>query len=329
MQGIATPLKSGNIQTGNNTPLGTPKMYAVDNPYITVDDFCNSYTAQGLGISITDPLVVSGELQNIILEASAAINRLANMYFDTQTIDETKTGFKVRPYNPELVSVVFDNRPYSVVNSMFIQVLKWFIPIIVNQPGSYLQDFYEAGFCRIVPMLSTSGTGSGSPLPAQIVDHVQLGILWVNYTFGYGTPLTSQNIYQPTGNNDLVTFQSPVGNRLWAPSQPINVYKNGALLPSSGYSIDCPNGKIILTSAALITDVITADFTTNQSIPADIKKAVILMTAHLLGQDLQNPIGAQSYSIQTWSTSFGNKSKVEERVEKLIAPFANKTPKFI
>ena len=325
----ATPLQSGHITTGNSTPTGAQKVVAVDNPYITVDDFCNSYTAKGLGIAITDPLVTSGELQKLILEASAAINRKANMYFDTQTIDETQTGFKVRPYNPELVSVVFNNRPYSKVNSMYIQVLKWFIPIIVTGPQSYLQDFYEYGYCRIVPLLSTAGTGSGSPLPAQIVDHVQLGVLWTNYTFGYGTQLTAQVLPEVPPATAHTAYQAFVGNRLWAPSQTLNVYINGVLSAPSTYTIDYVNGLVTFNVANQPTDVITADFTTNQSLPADIVKATILMTAHLLGQDLQNPIGAQSYNIQTWSTSFGNKSKVEERVDALIAPFTNNTPKFL
>ena len=321
-----TKLQSGFINTGNNTPTGAVKKIAVDNPYITVDDFLASYTAQGLGISATDPLVTSGELQNIILQASAWLNRKANMYFDTQTIDETQTGFKVRPYNPELVSVVFNNRPYSKVNSMFIQVLKWFIEVDVTSPASYVQDFYEYGYCRIVPLLSSAGTGVGSPIPAQIVDHVSLGVLWINYTFGYGTPLLSQVL---TGDATYKTYQAPIGNRLWAPDQITNIYKNGALINPTQYTIDYVNGKVTLANGLGVLDVVTADFTSNQSIPADIEKACILLTAHLIGQDTQNALGASSYNIQTWSTNFGDKSKVEERVDALLSPYTNKTPKFL
>ncbi len=322
----ATVLKSGNINTGNNTPTGSPKVVAVDNPYITPEDFCASYTAQGLGVALTDLLVTSGELQNIILEASAWLNRKANMYFDTQTIDETKTGFTVRPYNPQLVTVVFNNRPYSRVNSMYIQVLKWFIPIDVNDASSYLQDFYEYGYCRIVPLLSSAGTGSGSPLPAQIVDHIPLGVLWTNYTFGYGTPLVAQALSEVTAHT---VYQAPVGNRLFAPSQPLNVYKDGTLQASTLYTVDYPNGKITFLADIGLGHAVTADFTTNQSIPADIKKAVILLTAHLIGQDLQNALGVNSYSIQTWSTQFGDKSKVEERVDSIIQHYTSNTPRFI
>ena len=323
-----TQLSSGFINTGTNTPTGAKKVIAVDNPYITVDDFCASYTASGLGIALTDALVTSGELQKLILQASAWLNRKANMYFDTQTIDETHTGFTVRPYNPRLVSVVFNNRPYSKVNSMYIQVLKWFIQVDVSATG-YLQDFYEDGYCRIVPLLSTAGTGVGSPIPAQIVDHVQLGVLWINYTFGYGTPLLSQVLTEVAPATAHTTYQAPVGNRLWAPSQTLNVYVNGTLVNSTQYTIDYVNGKITFNSPLAGTDAVTADFTTNQSIPADIQKAVILLTAHLLGQDIQNALGSRAYSIQTWNTNFGDKSLVEERVDKLIAPYTNNTPKFI
>jgi hypothetical protein len=291
-----------------------------------VDDFCASYTAQGLGVAITDPLVTSGQLQKKILAASAWVNRICNMWFDTQTIDETQTGFKVRPYNPELVSVVFRNRPYSRVNSMFIQVLKWFIEVDVTGPASYVQDFYEDGYCRIVPLLSSAGTGVGSPIPAQIVDHIALGVLWINYTFGYGTPLLSQVL---SSDVNFKAYQAPVGNRIWAPSQTLNVYVDGNLMSSTQYTIDCVNGIITFNNSLNSSNIVTADFTTNQSLPAEIVEAVILLTAHLIGQDLQNALGASSYNIQTWSTNFGDMSKVESRARDMLAPYTNNTPKFL
>lgn len=187
-----TVLQSGHINTGRNTPTGAPKKIAVDNPYITIDDFVNSFEAQGLGISSVSPSYTNGVLQSAILRASAWLNRMANMYFDTQTIDETMTGFTVKPYNPQLVSVVLMNRPYSRINSCYIQVLKWFIEVDVTSPASYIQDFYDYGYYRIVPLLSSSGQGVGSPIPSMIIDRIALGVLWTNYTFGYGTPLTNQ-----------------------------------------------------------------------------------------------------------------------------------------
>lgn len=320
-----TTLKSGYVNVGTNTPTGQPMMYEVDNPYLQKDDFIQSFEASGLGLSVNSPQYVSGELDKKLLQASAWVNRYCRRYFDTQTIDETKTGFRVRPYNPQLVTVVLHNRPYSVINSMYIQVLKWFIPIIVTGPGSYLQDFYTDGYCKIVPLLSSAGTGLGSPIPAVILDHIPLGVLWTNYTFGYGTPLTTQVLTNSDGGI-FKAYQAPQGNRLWAPSQPLNVYKNGTKVAASAYNIDYPNGIISFLSGNLTGDIITADFTTNDSTPADIKEAVLLLASHLIGQAQQNPTGVDSFGIQTFSVNFGGKSKVFERVEQLLQPYSNVLP---
>ena len=240
-----TTLQSGHIQTGNNTPNGKPKQIAVDNPYITIDDFVNSFEAQGLGITTLSPSYSNGVLQSAILRASAWLNRQCNMYFDTQTIDETMTGFTVKPYNPQLVSVVLANRPYSRINSCFIQVLKWFVEVDVTSPASYIQDFYDFGYYRIVPLLSSSGQGVGSPIPAMIIDRIALGVLWTNYTFGYGTPLTSQVLTQytppfPPSSGIPVYDETPVGtingiNKIFTlahspnPSSSLQLFLNGAL----------------------------------------------------------------------------------------------------
>lgn len=321
-----TQLKSGNINTGTNTPTGTPMKVAVDNPYVTKDEYIGSFEAEGLGITANAPQYASGELDRVILRASAWINRYCARWFDTQTIDETKTGFTVRPYNPQLVSVVLKNRPYTKINSAYIQVLQWFIQIIVSGPGSYLQDFPDKGFYRIVPLLSTAGTGVGSPIPAAILDKQPLGVLWTNYTFGYGTPLTAQ-VLSIIGTTK--EYQAPLGNRLWAPDQTINVYDSAILLAPANYTIDAPNGKVILAIGYTPNGAITADFTTNESVPAEIKEACILLVSHLIGQAKQNPIGASSLSIQTFNVSFGNKSKVKERVEELLNPYANQMPIFL
>src|ERR1041385_3736302 len=168
----ATPLQSGFINTGTNTPTGAKKQIAVDNPYITKDDFINTSIAAGLGIDSSSAIYTSGDLDAMILAASAWVNRKCNMYFDTQTIDETKTAFVVKPYNPELVTVVVANRPYTKVNSCYIQVLKWFIQVDVSSPQAYIQDFYDFGYFKIVPLLSSSGQGAGSPIPSMIIDRI-------------------------------------------------------------------------------------------------------------------------------------------------------------
>jgi hypothetical protein len=325
-----TRLESGHITTTTNTPTGARKMVAVDNPYCTKDDFIKSSIARGLGITALSPEYSNGQLDEILLEASAEINRKCRRWFDTQTIDETKTSFMVHPYDPQLVTIVVQNRPYQKINRCFIEVLKWFVEVDVTSASSYVQDFPDLGYFKIVPLLSSSGQGAGSPIPSNIIDRIALGVLWYNYTFGYGTALTAQTLSQPTGIADKVTYQAVQGNRLWAPSQTINVYKNGTLLATSAYTItDYANGIITLTTA-ITTEVITADFVTNESIPADIRKATILQTGYNIGLEGSNPLGLSSLSIQTYSASYGgNKNKIEERIDGILAKYQNDLPKFI
>lgn len=321
-----TQLKSGFINVGNNTPTGQPYKYAVDNPYLSKDEFIQSYEAKGLGISVNSPEYSNGEIDRKLLQASAWINRFCGRYFDTQTIDEQKTKFTVRPYNPQLVTVVLKNRPYNRINSAYIQVLQWFIQIIVTGPNSYLQDFYAEGFYKIVPLLSSAGTGVGSPIPAAILDHVPLGILWTNYTFGYGTPLTGETL-NVIGSTKQ--YQSVLGNRLWAPSQTINIYDSTILVAPSNYTIDKPNGLVTFSSGYTVNGAITADFTSNDSLPFEIKEACTLLAVHMIGQASQNPLGAKSLGIQTFNIAFGDNSSVYDRVKQLLGPYAHQMPAFI
>lgn len=317
-----TTLKSGNINTPTGfTPTGAPMKVAVDNPYISKEEFVSTFEAQGLGITKDNPAYVSGELDRKILQASGWINRHCRRWFDTQTIDETKTGLQVRPMNPQLVTIVMKNRPFSSINSIYIQVLQWFIQVDTTLSG-YLQVFPDKGFYKIVPLLSTAGTGIGSPIPAAILDRVSLGVLWTNYTFGYGTPLTAQPLAQI---GQTKQYQAPLGNLLWAPDQTLKVYDNGVeLVLTTDYTVDFPNGTVTLVNTA--TGDITADFTTNESIPFDIKAACILLVSHLIGQASQNPIGASSMGVQTFNISFGKQSMVEERAKQLLEAYVDKAP---
>jgi hypothetical protein len=94
------------------------------------------------------------------------------------------------------------------------------------------------------------------------------------------------------------------------------------LVLTTDYTVDFPNGMVTLVSTP--NGTVTADFTTNESIPAEIKEACILLTCHLIGQAGQNPIGADSLSIQTFNISFGKDSKVEERAKKLLEPYVDR-----
>lgn len=318
---------SGNWTISNsNTPFGRPKIVATDNPYLTKDEFITNEIAIGQGITATSAIYTSGRLDRLLVSASSYVNRFCRRWFDTQTIDETKNGIIVRPWNPQLVTVALQNAPYSKINSIYFQVLKWFIQIDTGS-GGYLQDFPDLGFYKIVPLLSNSGTGTGSPMPAEIVDKVPLGVLWTNYTFGFGSVQTGVVLAQPVGNSDQKTYQSPLYNRLWAPSQTINVYNNGTLLsPITDYTIsDYANGIIVLTAANTGGHPITADFTSNESVPFDIKEAVALLVGDFLTAT-SNPLGATSMSIQTWNVSFGEKTTLRTRAEEILKNYSFNTP---
>lgn len=326
MTSKATPVVSGYINTGTNTPTGTPKQVAVDNPYLEKEEFVNSYVAKGLGITKDSPEYASGELESVLLQASAVVNRYCNRWFDTQTIDETKTSFTVRPYNPQLVTVKLANRPYSQINSIYIQVLKWFIPVQTTGANSYLQDFYDLGFYKIVPMLSNSGNGLGSPIPSEIIDRVPLGVLWTNYTFGFGQPIAAQALDKVGDTN---AYQAPITNRLWAPSQTTTVFDGGVAVDATHYTVDYPNGIVTFDNAHLPGGAVTATFVTNESVPAEIRQAAALVAGWLIGQSTDNPLGADSISVQTYSITFGNDNKTKMRFEMLLGPYSHTMPQFL
>lgn len=314
--------KSGYFQTPSNTPSGQPKAIAVDNPYLSKAEFLTTEVAAGLGITTSSAVYTSGRLDYLLLAASAEINGMCRRWFDTQTIDETKTGISVRPFNPQLVTVVLQNKPYTNINTIYIQVLKWFIQIDTEPESGYLQDFPDYGYYRIVPLLSNAGTGAGSPMPAEIVDKTPLGVIWTNYTFGYGTPYTALTL---TGSG--TTYQAPLYFQLWAPSQTVNVYVGAVLQAPNTYTINYPNGQVIFNSSQTLP--VTADFTSNESIPRTIKECVILMVGETLGQAQANALGAQGYSMQTFSITFGKKTYLRERIERMLEPYISSMPVII
>lgn len=319
-------IRSGWFSTPTNTPTGTRKKIAVDNPYLTKDDYVQSPEATGMAIDASSPFYANGQLDKVILRASAWVNRFCDCWFDTQTIDETRTGFLVRPYNPQLITVTLQNSPYQMIHTIYIQVLKWFIQIDTSASTGYLQDFPDYGYYKIVPMLSTAGTGVSTPLPAEIVDRVPLGVLWTRYTFGFGTPQTGFTLAGAVDGSNT-QFQAPMGNRLWAPDQTFTLYDNAVAVATTAYTVDYPNGMVTFTTAPTAGHAITADFTTNESIPAEIREAVILLTTDFLFRGTQNPGGVDSINMTAYSTSYGN--SVLDRVKEMLMPYKRNRMKII
>ncbi len=323
MTQILAPIKSGFFETPGGlpyTPTGAPMKVAVDNPYLTKDSYILTPEAQGLGINASSPIYITGELDNVILRASAMVNRLTQRFFDSQTIDEIKTHFTVRPFNPRMVTVFMNNAPLTSVNSVYIQVLQWFVEVLIQpQQQSYVQIQPEWGTYKIVPMLSSAGAGAGTPIPAQIIDHIPLGNLWTNYNFGFGQPFTGVELTN-SDSGEYLSYQSPVGYRLWATpdNRTFNVYVNGILI-ITGFSVEYVNGIVTFNSALLATDIVTVDFTTNESMPYDIKEAVIMLCSDILGKAGQNPLGAKSVSILSYNVSFGD--AVLNEVKQLLAHY--------
>jgi len=159
------------------TPTGNPMQNAVDNQYLSKDDFLNY--PNGLKLSTSSPLYTSGVLDTILQMASGEVNRYTRRHFNTQTIDEVHHGIRIGQDMPKLVTIPLNEGPIPGGNRVDIQVPKWF----VNFSLSYLQVFPDQGFIQIVPFLG--GGFSGVPLPSAMLVEGLLGKVWVNYTFGY------------------------------------------------------------------------------------------------------------------------------------------------
>ena len=308
------------------TPSGNAKRSEVDNPYMTKDEFIATPEAMGANITSTDRLYTNGMLDKYILRASAWVNRYCQRWFDTQTIDEIQTGFTVKPFNPELVTVETRNAPIQSIDSIYIQVLQWFIQVQTTPiQNSYLQIMPDWGVFKIVPLLSSAGSGTGSPIPAAILDKRKLGNLWYAYTFGFGQKITGYTCAEITPN----TIYQPADYlyRLWAPDQIVSVYIDGTLQASSSYKIDYPNGLITFNADIGTGHIVTADFITNNTIPDDIKYAVTKLTIKFILQGLQNPMGFKSINITGYSVSFGD--EYLEEIKNILKPYRRNILTFI
>ena len=310
------------------TPTGAPAVSEADQQYITKAEFCQTLEAAGLGITPSSPIYISGMLDKYLVNASKFATNYCRNYFGSDCIDEWKDRFTVKPMNPEMVEVHTHNSPIVSVNSMYIQVLNWFIQIqtqpSTGTPVPYIQVESSWGIIKIVPLLSSAGVGASSPIPAEIINHISLAKLWYSYNFGYGTNVTGYPLavvtpsvytqYQPTD----YTYQ------LWARRLPTNIYVNNILKTlGTDYTIpDYANAIVNFTASLQSTDVVTADFTTNNSIPFDIKMAVVKYACKLIGQATQNPAGFDSLGITGYNVSFGGKDSGHlETITSMLDPY--------
>jgi len=308
------------------TPTGAAKRSEKDNPYITKDEYIQSPEAVGSGISAisADNFYTSGALDKAILRASSWVNRHCSRWFDVQTIDETRTGFTVKPFNPRLVSVYTRNSPIQDISGIWIQVLKFFIQVQTTPiQDSYLQIFPDIGIFKIVPLLSSAGSGTGSPIPAQILDKVPLGVLWYSYTFGFGQIITGYTLEAVTTNT--VYQVADFNYKLWAPDQTLNVYVDATLQASTLYTVDFANGVITFLSDIGTGHTVTADFTTNNTVPADVKYATILLTTKYLLSGQQNPMKFKNINITGYGVSFGEHDDVMREIKEMLAPYRKST----
>ena len=309
------------------TPTGSPKLSERDNPYLTKAEYIETPQAQGSGITASSSIYTNGQLDKIILRASAWVNKYCRRWFDTQKIDEYQSGFTVRPFNPRLVTVCTRNSPIQSIESIYIQVLQWFIQVQTTPlEGSYLQIQPDWGTFKIVPLLSSAGSGTGSPIPAAILDKVPLGILWYRYTFGYGQAITGHTLSQVSSGSPWTQYQpSDYNYQLWAPDQTTNIYVNDMIQDTSVYDIDYPNGLVTFHSGLLSTDVVTADFTTNNTLPYDIKYATILLTTRYILQGTQNPMLYKSIGITGTSYSYGDYEEQMEEIKETLKTYRKNT----
>jgi len=160
------------------TPTGKPMMIARDTPYLTKSEYIKY--PNGLKLTTSSPIYTNGMLSTILSMASEETNRYSRRHFNVQTIDEVYDGIRIGQDAPKLVTVPLNEGPIQVVNSIWIQVLKWFI----NFSLDYLQVFPEKQFIQLVPFLGGNYT-TAVPIPSAVLIEGLLGKVWVNYTFGY------------------------------------------------------------------------------------------------------------------------------------------------
>jgi hypothetical protein len=199
---------SATWQTPSNTPSGLPMVTPYDIQYVTKDEFLTSPIAKGLGYTVDSIDYTDGTIDHALLKASSYVNRYCRRYFNKMTIDEIYPNVTIQVSNPRLTTVPLRYGPVQNINSITIQVLKWFIPFTKD----YLIQHPEQRFYQIVPMISSSGT-TGSPIPSVLLEQSDLGIIWTNYTFGYDViPEDIKHAVEVIAGQELAMLkQNPMG----------------------------------------------------------------------------------------------------------------------
>ncbi len=171
---------SASWQTPINTPDNMPMVTPYDIQYVTKEEFLKSPIAKGLGYNSSSEDYIDGTIDHALLKASSHVNRYCRRYFQKMTIDEIYPNVTIQVSNPRLTTVPLRYGPVQKINTIYIQVLKWFIKFELT----YLIQHPEQRFYQIVPMISSAGT-TGTPIPSVLLEQSDLGMVWTNYTFGY------------------------------------------------------------------------------------------------------------------------------------------------
>src|SRR5581483_7775253 len=96
-------------------------------------DFLNYAT--GLKLTTSSTLYTSGVLDVYLQMASEEVNRYTHRHFQRQTIDEIHYDTPIGQSEPKLVTLFLNEAPIQAINSIYIQVLKWFVEFSLD----YLQ----------------------------------------------------------------------------------------------------------------------------------------------------------------------------------------------
>ena len=65
------------------------------------------------------------------------------------------------------------------------------------------------------------------------------------------------------------------------------------------------------------------------SLMREIREATELVAQWLIGQSTDNPLGAQTISVQTYSVTFGEDNQTRKRFMELLAPYSHTMPVFL